>query len=205
MYRNQQDAAKAPEGVGVAIADFGDRQSLLGALDGIDCVYLVCGPIPQLVELESNMIDACRTAGVRYVVPNSALGADTSRSPSRACIPRSRRSCGPPGSGTRSYRCLRLPISPANVVCRPVILRALFPGRSDVAPQMAGQSTDRALDHRTIRRRSSALAAAMISLASAGSDCCNARAKATLPTIAHTNASARARADTGGVDADSAR
>ena len=75
MYRDQQDAAKAPEGVTVAIADFGDRESLLKALDGIERVYLVCGPIPQLVEFESNMIDACRAAGVRHVVLNSALGA----------------------------------------------------------------------------------------------------------------------------------
>lgn len=74
-YRDQHDAAKAPAGVTAAIADFGDRESLLRALDGIERVYLVCGPIPQLVELESNMIDACRAAGVRHVVLNSALGA----------------------------------------------------------------------------------------------------------------------------------
>jgi uncharacterized protein YbjT (DUF2867 family) len=75
MYRNRQNAATAPGGGTVAIAEFGDRESLLGALDGIERVYLVCGPIPQLVELESNMIDACRATGVRHVVLNSALGA----------------------------------------------------------------------------------------------------------------------------------
>ncbi len=36
---------------------------------------MVCSPIPQLVELEGNMIDACKEAGVRHVVLNSALGA----------------------------------------------------------------------------------------------------------------------------------
>ena len=75
MYRNERDAAKAPSGIATAIADFGDPTSLLEALHGIERVFLVCGPIPQLVELESNMIDACRTAGVRHVVLNSALGA----------------------------------------------------------------------------------------------------------------------------------
>jgi uncharacterized protein YbjT (DUF2867 family) len=35
----------------------------------------VCSPIPQLVELESNMIDACKESGVNHVVLNSALGA----------------------------------------------------------------------------------------------------------------------------------
>ncbi len=47
----------------------------MAALDGIDRVFLVCGPIPQLVEYESNMLDACKTAGVRHIVLNSALGA----------------------------------------------------------------------------------------------------------------------------------
>jgi uncharacterized protein YbjT (DUF2867 family) len=75
MYRDRLDAAKAPRGVAAVVADFGDRESLVAALNGIELVYLVCGPIPQLVELESNMIDACRAAGVRHVVLNSALGA----------------------------------------------------------------------------------------------------------------------------------
>jgi uncharacterized protein YbjT (DUF2867 family) len=38
-------------------------------------VYLVCSPIPELVQLESNMIDACLAAGVKQVVLNSAMGA----------------------------------------------------------------------------------------------------------------------------------
>src|SRR6202030_4380807 len=38
-------------------------------------VYLVCSPIPDLVHLESNAIEACEAAGVRRVVLNSALGA----------------------------------------------------------------------------------------------------------------------------------
>jgi uncharacterized protein YbjT (DUF2867 family) len=59
------------------IADFADRVSLERALDGVDRVYLVCSPIPQLVELESNMVDACRQHGIRHLVLNSALGADT--------------------------------------------------------------------------------------------------------------------------------
>jgi uncharacterized protein YbjT (DUF2867 family) len=59
------------------IADFADRASLSRALEGVDRVYLVCSPIPQLVELESNMVDACRGRGVRHLVLNSALGADT--------------------------------------------------------------------------------------------------------------------------------
>jgi len=41
----------------------------------VESVYLVCSPIPELVQLESNMIDACVAAGVKHVVQNSALGA----------------------------------------------------------------------------------------------------------------------------------
>jgi uncharacterized protein YbjT (DUF2867 family) len=77
MYRSNEDAAKAPSGANPVIADFGDRISLDRALEDVDRVYLVCSPIPQLVELESNMVDACCDHGVRHLVLNSSLGADT--------------------------------------------------------------------------------------------------------------------------------
>jgi uncharacterized protein YbjT (DUF2867 family) len=75
MYRSKEEAAKAPAGCEAVLADYTDRQSLLKALNGVSSVYLVCSPIPQLVELESNMLDACREAGVKHVVLNSAMGA----------------------------------------------------------------------------------------------------------------------------------
>ena len=76
MYRSSEDAAKVPAGVGGVIADFADKASLGRALEGVDAVYLVCSPVRELVELEGNMLDACREAGVRHVVLNSALGAE---------------------------------------------------------------------------------------------------------------------------------
>ena len=75
MYRSKEEAAKAPQGAAAVIADFADKQSLRRALEGVDIVYLVCSPVRELVELESSMIDACREAGVKQVVQNSALGA----------------------------------------------------------------------------------------------------------------------------------
>jgi uncharacterized protein YbjT (DUF2867 family) len=75
MYRSKDEAAKAPAGTQTVIADFSDRPSLASALKGVESVYLVCSPIPQLVELESNVIDASQAAGVRRIVLNSALGA----------------------------------------------------------------------------------------------------------------------------------
>jgi uncharacterized protein YbjT (DUF2867 family) len=75
MYRSAEDARSAPAGVATVIADFADKASLAKALQGVDTIYLVCSPIPQLVELESNVIEACKQAGVGHAVLNSALGA----------------------------------------------------------------------------------------------------------------------------------
>jgi len=75
MYRSKEEAAKAPSGCEAVLADYADKQSLRKALDGVNSVYVVCSPIPQLVELESNMLDASKEAGVKRVVLNSALGA----------------------------------------------------------------------------------------------------------------------------------
>jgi uncharacterized protein YbjT (DUF2867 family) len=75
MYRNAEDAKKLHTGVASVLADFADKESLQSALKGIETVYLVCSPIPQLVELESNVIEGCKEAGVRNIVLNSAMGA----------------------------------------------------------------------------------------------------------------------------------
>jgi uncharacterized protein YbjT (DUF2867 family) len=75
MVRSEEDARKVPAGTATVIADFADKTSLHRALDGIKSVFLVCSPIPQLVELESNTIDACVEKGVWHIALNSALGA----------------------------------------------------------------------------------------------------------------------------------
>jgi uncharacterized protein YbjT (DUF2867 family) len=75
MYRSKEDAAKAPVGTEVVIADFADKASLAPALRGVQSVYLVCSPVPALVQLEGNAIEAGEAAGVRRIVLNSALGA----------------------------------------------------------------------------------------------------------------------------------
>jgi uncharacterized protein YbjT (DUF2867 family) len=75
MYRSKEEAAKVPSGCEAVLADYSDKGSLRKALDGVTSVYVVCSPMPQLVELESNMLDACKEAGVQHVVLNSALGA----------------------------------------------------------------------------------------------------------------------------------
>jgi uncharacterized protein YbjT (DUF2867 family) len=75
MYRSKEDAAKAPAGTETVIADFSDKASLAPAFSDVESVYLVCSPIPDLVQLEGNVIEACVSAGVSRIVLNSALGA----------------------------------------------------------------------------------------------------------------------------------
>jgi uncharacterized protein YbjT (DUF2867 family) len=75
MYRSKEDAAKAPSETETVIADFANNTSLAAAFRGVESVYLVCSPVPELVQLESNAIEACEAAKVRRVVLNSALGA----------------------------------------------------------------------------------------------------------------------------------
>ncbi len=75
MFRSKEEAAKAPSGCESVLADYSDKQSLRKALDGVTSVFLVCSPIPQLVELESNVLEVCEECGVKHVVLNSALGA----------------------------------------------------------------------------------------------------------------------------------
>jgi uncharacterized protein YbjT (DUF2867 family) len=75
MYRSAAEAQKAPPGTETVTADFAKKETLGTALRDVRAVYLVCSPIPELAQLESNMIDACVEAGVKHVVQNSALGA----------------------------------------------------------------------------------------------------------------------------------
>src|SRR5215470_4323571 len=70
MYRSREEAAKAPAGTETVIADFAKKETLRSALTAVESVYLVCSPTPDLVQLESNAIEACVEAGVKHVVLN---------------------------------------------------------------------------------------------------------------------------------------
>src|SRR5215469_60757 len=75
MFRTREEAAKAPSGTETVVADFLKPETLTAALRGVNSLYLVCSPIPELVELEGNMLDRAVGAGVQHVVLNSAMGA----------------------------------------------------------------------------------------------------------------------------------
>lgn len=57
--------------------DFADKASVDAALKGIEKVYLLTPFSPGQVEMASFFIDRAREAGVRYIVRQSAAGADT--------------------------------------------------------------------------------------------------------------------------------
>ena len=75
MYRSEGDARGASTTAATVIADFTDKDSLRRAFKGVESLFLVCSPIPQLVELESNAIEVAKENGVRHLVLNSSLGA----------------------------------------------------------------------------------------------------------------------------------
>lgn len=75
LYRSEEDAHRNSSPGESVIADFADPPAMQRALAGISLIYLVCSPIPALVELESAVIDSCVAAGVKQVLLNSALGA----------------------------------------------------------------------------------------------------------------------------------
>jgi len=75
MYRSPDEAAKAAKGTPTVVADFAKKETLASALRDVESVYLVCSPIPDLVQLETNVIEASTAAGVKHIVLNSALGA----------------------------------------------------------------------------------------------------------------------------------
>jgi uncharacterized protein YbjT (DUF2867 family) len=75
MYRDAKDGPTLPAEAHGVRADFADPASLGRALAGVDSAYLVCAAVPQLVELETNFLKACKAAGTAHVVLQSALGA----------------------------------------------------------------------------------------------------------------------------------
>lgn len=76
LYSSKEEVAKAAPGTEALIADFSDKPGLAQALRDIESVYLVCSPIPELVQLEGNVIEASEAAGVGRIVLSSALGAE---------------------------------------------------------------------------------------------------------------------------------
>lgn len=75
MVRSKDKAVSLNQsGVETVIADFTDPESCYSALSDVDKVFLLVPPAANMAELEKNFIDACKAAGVGYIVNISAVG-----------------------------------------------------------------------------------------------------------------------------------
>jgi uncharacterized protein YbjT (DUF2867 family) len=73
-FQTVTKAAAAPSGVEIATMDYNKPETLQAALKGIERVFLVAPPMPNLPALERKAIDEIKQSGVRNVVKLSAMG-----------------------------------------------------------------------------------------------------------------------------------
>jgi uncharacterized protein YbjT (DUF2867 family) len=76
LARNPEKAREVvPEGVRIVIGDLSRLETLAPALEGIQKVLLASSADPHQGEIQSNLVQAARKAGVGYIVKLSAIGA----------------------------------------------------------------------------------------------------------------------------------
>jgi uncharacterized protein YbjT (DUF2867 family) len=73
-FQTATKAAAAPSGVEIVAMDYNQPQTLQAALKGVERVFLVGPPTPNLTALERKAIDEINQSGVRHVVKLSAIG-----------------------------------------------------------------------------------------------------------------------------------
>jgi uncharacterized protein YbjT (DUF2867 family) len=73
-FQTVTKAAAAPSGVEIVTMDYNQPQTLQAALKGVEKVFLVGPPTPNLPVLERKAIDEIKRSGVRHVVKLSAMG-----------------------------------------------------------------------------------------------------------------------------------
>jgi len=73
-YTSVGKAKAAPAGVETVLMDFAKPETIRAALKGIDNVFLVGPPAPNLAELESAFVGEAKKSGVKHLVYLSALG-----------------------------------------------------------------------------------------------------------------------------------
>lgn len=77
LVRNPErwEAIKAP-GVEIAVGDLGKPDTLDDALRGVEKVFLLVPLEPGMLELQDNLVEVAKRAGVGHIVRMSAFGAD---------------------------------------------------------------------------------------------------------------------------------
>jgi uncharacterized protein YbjT (DUF2867 family) len=78
VMARSKEAAKAFEakGIKVAMGDYEHSGSYTDALAGVDQVFLLTVPRPDITRLEGEFLKACKAKGVKHIVRLSALGAN---------------------------------------------------------------------------------------------------------------------------------
>ncbi|MGH9509139.1 MAG: SDR family oxidoreductase [Terriglobales bacterium] len=67
------------QGIDAVVLDFADRASIAAALKGVDHVFLLGATAPNQSELETNVVEEAKKAGVRHIVKLSVLGASAEK------------------------------------------------------------------------------------------------------------------------------
>jgi uncharacterized protein YbjT (DUF2867 family) len=75
LLRRGEAASSLPTGVDAVAGDLARPDSLRGAMDGVERVFLLSSPHRDAVRWHRNAIDAAREAGVALLVRSSILGA----------------------------------------------------------------------------------------------------------------------------------
>jgi uncharacterized protein YbjT (DUF2867 family) len=77
-YRKPEEMQKAQQrGYDAVQVDYGDRLSLARAFEGAQRVFFVNPPSPQMLSLETNVLNAAKQAGVKLLVKSSVWGAES--------------------------------------------------------------------------------------------------------------------------------
>jgi uncharacterized protein YbjT (DUF2867 family) len=75
-FHSAEKAARAQkQGIDSVVLDYADRASTAAALKGVDNVFLLGPTVPNQSELESNVVEEAKKAGVRHIVKLSVLDA----------------------------------------------------------------------------------------------------------------------------------
>jgi uncharacterized protein YbjT (DUF2867 family) len=77
LARNPEKAQSlVPEGVSIRFGDLSRPETLDAALDGVEKVLLASSADPNQGQNQSNLVQAAKKAGIRYIVKLSAIGAE---------------------------------------------------------------------------------------------------------------------------------
>jgi uncharacterized protein YbjT (DUF2867 family) len=81
LVRPGHPADGIPGGVEPVVGDLADEESLVTAMSGVERVFLLSSPHPDVVAWHRNAVDAARRTEVELLVRSSMLGADRETGP----------------------------------------------------------------------------------------------------------------------------